>query len=88
MVLWAAGVTGFDEAVTEFSALLLGTVLTGVATYGTGLNLDERRPPRARPPAYLISGSRGRPRMRSPIWLRLISDVPPAIDSARCTSDM
>src|SRR5205823_6664161 len=35
-------------------------------------------------PRYLISGSRGRPRMRSPIWLRLISDVPPAIDIARC----
>src|SRR4029453_5367410 len=30
-----------------------------------------------------IRGSRGRPRMRSPIWLRLISDVPPAIDHAR-----
>ena len=39
VVLWLAGETGFDEAVTEFSALLLGTVLTGVATYGTGLNL-------------------------------------------------
>ena len=24
--------------------------------------------------------------MRSPIWLRLISDVPPAIDMARCIS--
>ena len=35
---------------------------------------------------YLISGSRGRPRMRSPIWLRLISEVPPAIDMARCMS--
>jgi len=39
VVLWIAGETAFDEAFTEFSALLLGTVLTGVATYGTGLNL-------------------------------------------------
>jgi hypothetical protein len=38
-VLWAVGEVGFDEAVTEVSALLLGTVLTGVATYGTALNL-------------------------------------------------
>ena len=57
-----------------------------------------RTPRRAPPPSsrsatpcgtgadYLISGSRGRPRMRSPIWLRLISDVPPAIDMARCIS--
>src|SRR5258708_19473608 len=29
---------------------------------------------------HLISGSRGRPRIRSPIWFRLISDVPPPID--------
>jgi hypothetical protein len=28
----------------------------------------------------LTSGSRGRPRIRSPIWFRLISEVPPAID--------
>src|ERR671910_2984822 len=35
-------------------------------------------------PPYLMSGSRGRPRIRSPIWLRLISDVPPAIDMPRC----
>ena len=41
---------------------------------------------RRRSRRYLISGSRGRPRMRSPIWLRLISDVPPAIDMARCHS--
>ena len=27
-----------------------------------------------------MSGSRGRPRMRSPIWLRLISDVPPVLE--------
>src|SRR5204863_3493309 len=33
---------------------------------------------------YLSGGSGGRPRMRSPIWLRLISDVPPAMDMARC----
>ena len=39
VVLWIAGETAFAEAFTEFSALLLGTVLTGVATYGTGLNL-------------------------------------------------
>lgn len=39
VVLWLTGDIAFDEAVTEFSALLLGTVLTGVATYGTGLNL-------------------------------------------------
>ena len=31
----------------------------------------------------LIRGSRGRPRMRSPIWLRVISDVPPAMERAR-----
>ena len=36
----------------------------------------------------LMSGSRGSPRMRSPIWLRLISDVPPAIDMPRCMSTM
>ena len=29
--------------------------------------------------AHLISGSRGRPKMRSAIVLRMISDVPPAI---------
>lgn len=29
-------------------------------------------------------GSRGSPRIRSPIWLRLISEVPPAIDMPRC----
>lgn len=39
VVLWLAGEEDFSSAVTEFSALLLGTVLTGVATYGTGLNL-------------------------------------------------
>jgi len=39
VVLWALGEIAFEEAFTEFSALLLGTVLTGVATYGTGLNL-------------------------------------------------
>jgi len=39
VVLWLVGETGLDEAATEFAALLLGTVLTGVATYGTGLNL-------------------------------------------------
>jgi hypothetical protein len=39
VALWLAGESGFEETVTEFSALLLGTVLTGVATYGTGLNL-------------------------------------------------
>src|SRR5204863_1811876 len=36
--------------------------------------------------SQLSNGSRGRPRIRSPIWLRLISDVPPAIDMARCIS--
>ena len=35
---------------------------------------------------YFNNGSRGRPRMRSPIWLRLISEVPPAIDMPRCIS--
>jgi hypothetical protein len=39
VVMWVIGESGFAEAVTEFAALLLGTVLTGVATYGTGLNL-------------------------------------------------
>ena len=39
VALWIAGEETFDEALTQFSALLLGTVLTGVATYGTGLNL-------------------------------------------------
>lgn len=39
VVLWVVGETDFSSAFTEFSALLLGTVLTGVATYGTGLNL-------------------------------------------------
>ena len=33
-----------------------------------------------------MRGSLGSPRMRSPIWLRLISDVPPAIDMARFAS--
>ena len=36
--------------------------------------------------SYLISGSRGSPRMRSAIWLRVISDVPPAIDIALVAS--
>jgi hypothetical protein len=42
--------------------------------------------PSVRPqaPGYLMSGSRGRRAMRSPIWLRLISLVPPAIDRPRC----
>lgn len=39
IVVWAIGESSFADAFTEFSALLLGTVLTGVATYGTGLNL-------------------------------------------------
>jgi hypothetical protein len=39
VVVWAMGESSFADAFTEFSALLLGTVLTGVATYGTGLNL-------------------------------------------------
>ena len=39
IVVWALGESSFADAFTEFSALLLGTVLTGVATYGTGLNL-------------------------------------------------
>jgi hypothetical protein len=39
VVVWAIGESSFSDAFTEFSALLLGTVLTGVATYGTGLNL-------------------------------------------------
>ncbi len=38
-VEWAIGYSSFADAFTEFSALLLGTVLTGVATYGTGVNL-------------------------------------------------
>src|ERR1039458_7653536 len=33
-------------------------------------------------PSHRRIGSLGNPRMRSPIWLRVISDVPPAIDSA------
>lgn len=37
---WLLGDVAFGTAATEFSALLLGTVLTGVATYGTGLNLS------------------------------------------------
>src|SRR5229473_143645 len=36
--------------------------------------------------SYLMSGSRGSPRIRSAIWFRLISDVPPAIDMARFIS--
>jgi hypothetical protein len=39
VVLWGVGEESFSSAFAEFSALLLGTVLTGVATYGTGLNL-------------------------------------------------
>ncbi|MFN8027830.1 MAG: hypothetical protein U0W40_16165 [Acidimicrobiia bacterium] len=39
VVLWLAGEESFDEALAQFGAFLLGTVLTGVATYGTGLNL-------------------------------------------------
>ena len=35
---------------------------------------------------YMMSGSRGRPSIRSAIWFRLISDVPPAIDRARFIS--
>src|SRR5207245_6022994 len=35
---------------------------------------------------HLMRGSRGSPRMRSPIWLRLISEVPPANDMPRCMS--
>src|SRR5690606_15502341 len=42
----------------------------------------------AGPHGYLMSGSRGRPRIRSPIWLRLISLVPPAIDMPRCMRSM
>ena len=45
----------------------------------TELGVVTRRP-------QLIRGSRGSPRMRSPIWLRLISDVPPAIDMPLCIS--
>ena len=33
-----------------------------------------------------MRGSRGRPSIRSAIWFRLISDVPPAIDMARFIS--
>ena len=47
---------------------------------------SSSEPPRDHRVRYLISGSRGSPRMRSPIWLRLISDVPPAIDMPRCIS--
>ena len=39
VVLWIVGTTDLESAFTDFSALLLGTVLTGVATYGTALNL-------------------------------------------------
>ena len=39
VVLWLTGEESFDQALAQFSAFLLGTVLTGVATYGTGLNL-------------------------------------------------
>ena len=37
---------------------------------------------------YLISGSRGSPRMRSAIWFRVISDVPPAMDMARVANSV
>jgi hypothetical protein len=39
VALWIAGTSDLESAFTEFAALLLGTVLTGVATYGTALNL-------------------------------------------------
>ena len=35
------------------------------------------------PKRYLISGSRGIPRIRSAIWLRVTSEVPPAIAMPR-----
>ena len=53
----------------------------------------KKPPPRpglaARPSSSLVDERvAGRPRMRSPIWLRLISEVPPAIDMPRCMSTM
>lgn len=40
LVLWATGDVSADETIRNLSAVLLGTILTGAATYGTGLNLS------------------------------------------------
>jgi hypothetical protein len=40
IVLWVVGDLSGDDAYRNLSAVLLGTILTGAATYGTGLNLS------------------------------------------------
>lgn len=40
VVEWLMGDISFSAATTEVAALFLGTVLTGAATFGTGLSMS------------------------------------------------
>jgi len=40
ILFWATGDLNEEDALRNLSAVLLGTILTGAATYGTGVNLS------------------------------------------------